>query len=371
LSKKTNIIELNGKRYDATTGAMIETSTLGSQNSGNLDGVLSATATKKDVPVLTKTEQAPLKSVVSKPVMDIARSPAAFQHSHKPEHAKTLMRTAVQKPKPGLKRHTKAQATTSGLTSTTPATAVQPNVSLQQIDPKRQAAAQTTPKSELVRRFNPAAATMAIQTTASTSTASQATPYIAVAPTGTEQPSKPSLDIFEKALAQATSHQEQYHAPSSSRIHLSRRVKALALSSVAVVIVGGFLVYQNVGNINLFMASSKAGFQASLPSYEPSGFSVEPLIASTGSVAATFKSNSDNRSYTLSEKPSSWDSTTLRDTYVVSVAGENYQTIQAGGRIIYFYGNHNATWVNGGIWYQLQTSGALSDQQLIEIATSI
>jgi hypothetical protein len=72
----------------------------------------------------------------------------------------------------------------------------------------------------------------------------------------------------------------------------------------------------------------------------------------------------------LTEKTSAWNSATLRDNFVASNA-KTYQTVETGGRTIYLYGQNQASWVNGGIWYQVQSNGALSNHQLVELATSL
>jgi len=48
-----------------------------------------------------------------------------------------------------------------------------------------------------------------------------------------------------------------------------------------------------------------------------------------------------------------------------------HQTVQASGLTIYLYNDHSATWVNGGIWYVVQSDGSLNDRQLIDLATSL
>ena len=87
-------------------------------------------------------------------------------------------------------------------------------------------------------------------------------------------------------------------------------------------------------------------------------------------MAAQFHSNSDGRGYTITQKRSSLDSGSLRDGFVAPTDA-HYQEAEAGGLTIYLYGNRNATWVNGGIWYVVQANGSFSDRQLIELATSL
>jgi hypothetical protein len=234
---------------------------------------------------------------------------------------------------------------------------------------KREERAKTTPKSTAVARFSSRRQVyepIVIEPSATRPSESAGTAAVAAA-----QPAEqPSLTMFEKALRDAPITSPTL-LPKTPRFRLSRKVSSAISISAAVVIVGGFLIYQNVSNIHLYMASNAAGFQASLPGYHPSGFGLGTVTASTGDVATTFTSNSDGRRYTLTQKPSDWDSATLLESYVQSASNDHFQTILSAGRTIYVYGDDNATWVNGGIWYQLTSQGALSNQQLIQIATSI
>jgi hypothetical protein len=366
LRRKTNTIDLNGKRYDARTGALIGNPIISTPvNKQPLK------AAAQSAPATKKTSAMPVKkasvrgSTIAQPVMDISRRQLNNRPSHQLEHAKTLMRTAVSKPQPSFKRQLKSQTPSQDVARRRQT--ISPKLSSGQIDPQKVAHATQTPKSKLVARFNPAATT-ASQSTISRTAADISKPVNVQRTVSASQ--QPSLSIFDKALQTATSHEQKYVKPDSKRLHLSKRLKTLSAVTAAIIVVGGFLIFQNANNINLYFASSKAGFQASIPTYQPVGFDMGKVSATSGAIAANFKSSSDGRSYTLTEKSSQWDDTTLRDSYVTSVAGQNYQTIESAGITIFFYGNHNATWVSGGIWYQLTSKGSLSDQQVIEIATS-
>ena len=119
------------------------------------------------------------------------------------------------------------------------------------------------------------------------------------------------------------------------------------------------------------MAGSRAGFAASLPSYQASGFGLSQIRTNAGEVALNFKDkNNVNKNYVVQEKPSSWDSLALRDNFV-SVTDNKSRTLQSNGMAIYLYGDNNATWVNGGIWYLVSGNGTLSDNQIINLANSL
>ena len=107
-----------------------------------------------------------------------------------------------------------------------------------------------------------------------------------------------------------------------------------------------------------------------MPAYRPSGFAVKGFTYSPGTVIIGFRKPSSNQSYSVVQKTSNWDSQTLLENYVAT-SGQPYDAYQAAGRTVYVYGNGNATWVNGGIWYQINDDGTLNKNQIINLATSM
>jgi hypothetical protein len=338
-----------------------------------MDGVMRGATPSHTLHTRTTTKEHVIPhSSIKQPVMDIARPRSSDQPSHHLEHSKTLMRSAVSKPIPKLRKIKSQSADTAAPTTLQPLNnPISTDLAAGHLDKARFKRASRIRKSKLVQHFNMDFGNSKPSLTEVVPPSRPLASSTALGSIATSASSKPSLDIFEKALASATAHEQPFVKPASKRSRLSRRLKITSAVCATLIIVAGFLVYQNAGSINLYMASSKAGFQASLPSYRPSGFALGGLSSSTGTVAATFTSNSDSRAFTLTEEPSDWDSPTLRDTFVVNVAGQNYQTIQSDGDTIFLYGTNNATWVSGGIWYQLTSRGSLSNQQLIEIANSL
>ena len=138
---------------------------------------------------------------------------------------------------------------------------------------------------------------------------------------------------------------------------------------VSALLLVGFISYLNLPNINVKFAGARAGFTASLPAYSPSGYSFKgPVDYDSGRVVINFKSNTDNRAYAIKQEVSNWNSRTLQENFLVSNK-KTFTTNQDKGRTIFIYDN-NATWVNGGVWYQVE-SNALSSDQLLSIANSI
>jgi hypothetical protein len=349
VGKNKNIIDINGKRYDARTGAML------------------SHGKAKDV--LPGPSQA-MKPQVKKPTMrDVVRHPAKPASVHKTTPSKTLMRTAVKKPSADKTKVSKRKIKAQGPSETSaviPLADIVISKSAKQVDSSKLAHATKVPKSQLIAHFSPV-----------TSDINSPEPVVAVPQVASDKPktlakqadktaAQSTAELLDHAIIQASTHQE---AP-LKKPRNKRKIRA-AIASVTAIALIAFVGYQELPNMKLNIASAKAGFSAGKPSYQPPGYSFGKLSYSTGVVATKFTSNSDERSYTITQKVSTWDSQALKANFVVKTSGTDYQTIETGGRTIYLYNNGNATWVNGGVWFIVQSNGSLSNHQLVELAKSI
>lgn len=389
-----NIIELNGKRYDAVSGQFLgpaSEATVKSRHTRkvpthSIDGVL-PTAHAASAPMQPRTRPVPAHvvhatpahQVVKKPVMDIARpGPHHAQHHHI-QHSKTLMRHAVQKPKPSIGRQVRAQTRADVLVKQ-PVFTVAPKLSYTSVDERRLEHAKHIAQSKLISKFapqvasfsRPAAPIPSRPVAHPTSTSVRATPALArrdVAPAPRPQHKTP--DIFEQALIHAKSHEEP---PVKSKKHAGKkrhtgRTLSINAASLAIVLLAGFFAYQNKANLEVRVASMRAGFHVSLPGYQPTGFSFGNVHYGPGKAIVSFH-NGNNQDYSVAQKVSTWDSQTLLNDFVATT-NQSYQAYEAGGRTVYVYGNGNATWVGNGVWYQLSSNSGLSSDQLVRIAASM
>lgn len=343
MSKNNNIIDINGKRYDAKTGKLLTAS------------VSEAKVTK---PAQNMT------SSINKPSMhDVVRQPAKSASAHKPIPSKTLMRHAVKKPSKPAKKTIKAQGPSYALDKA-PLGDVVVSKSVKSLDHKKLQHAAKIPKSGLITHFSAITSDANLQ--ADSTPLPQTKPIPQTPPPAKTKPQTTS-ELLEHAIRQANSHEQ----PPADKPHSrhKRRVRASIASAMAVMLLA-FVGYQEIPNLRLNLASAKAGFNASMPSYKPAGYGLGQLSYSPGVVATKFTSNSDERSYTLTQKTSAWNSQALRDNFVTNTS-HSYQTVETGGRTIFIYGNGSATWVNGGVWYIIQSDGSLTSHQLVELAKSI
>lgn len=392
MAKTNNFIELNGKRYDALTGAFLGVGAqmvapkpvtahvvpkaVPQQHHGVvMDGVKSSKATAVAVHAAAK----PVHKPVSSPhhIQPIAH--------HKPQHAKTLRRDIVKPPTITPQKPLKLQTPTDIVPHKPGVLAVKPKLSSDVVDPARATRALGIPRSPQVERFRkpatprPHAAHAALAPTRPVQRPVDAMTVLRTAPArvaprqATPNRTTNEDDIFEQAIAYARSHEQPSpkalkHQKAKRSNRRARKFVGVFASVLMVAFLGGFIFWQNRADIELQLASARSGVPASLPAYKPAGYAVKGLTYSPGTVTIGFQGNTGD--FNVVQKSSNWDSETLLQNYVAT-SGQAYNAYQAAGRTVYVYGNGNATWVNGGIWYQINDNGILSKDQLINLATSM
>ena len=120
--------------------------------------------------------------------------------------------------------------------------------------------------------------------------------------------------------------------------------------------------------IELRVASMHAGFHAEMPSYKPTGYALMGGVKATdGMVQLTYASGSS--SYQITQVPSDFNSATLLDQNTEQ-RGAPKQTVQSEGRIIYLY-DGSASWVDGGVRYEVSGNANLTADDLVALATSM
>jgi hypothetical protein len=146
----------------------------------------------------------------------------------------------------------------------------------------------------------------------------------------------------------------------------------IVVSIIALFMVGAYVWKVNYSNLAFKVASSKAGMSASMPGYVPAGFNLSGDIRTNpGTVSYSLVNSSANKNITISQTKTDWDSQALAENYVAPKS-ENYLALQAQGLTIYVLGNNQATWINKGTWYRIEsTDKALTQDQIIKIATSL
>lgn len=252
--------------------------------------------------------------------------------------------------------------------------------------PHREQLAKQIPKSPHVSKFNPQQATSvvkkpsnhAVKTPPMQQAATQPAHRVATEQRQEHVQRSAAARMIENSLANATAHENEEVGPKrSSRRRFARRfgisAKAMALSSavLAAVLLGGFFAVQNVPNLSMRVAATRAGFDARMPGYSPSGFSFKgPINYQSGQVKVSFSSNTDDRHYDVVQRSSNWNSDALLSNFILQ-ENKQYQTYVDRGRTLYIYDGSNATWVDDGIWYTVEGQSAMTTDQLVRLAASI
>lgn len=366
MTQNRYILELNGRRYNAMTGELL------SDAPKSVDGFLPVGAAS--APVAEAPALSPVHPVATSRHMDVKRAGVHHKQPHQLQHSKTLMRTAVHHPGDSLKRHLKAAPHTGALVKS-PTFDIVPKRSADLVDPRRLKHAHTVPRSQLVRRFaasdaqlraaQPAVAARAAGTYQQpTTTLSASRPAVAPA-------HQPAYDVFEQALRAANSHKEPYRPvkQKGKKLKRLRQITSIAASSLVILLIVGFIAYQNSTVLQLRLAVSRSGINATLPVWQPSGFKLGTFSYGPGTMTISYR-NQSGQEFTITQSSSNWDSTALLSNYVYP-SNATYDTLSSAGTTIYTYGQNNATWVNGGIWYKLTSNGSLSNSEIVNIATSM
>jgi hypothetical protein len=375
----SSTVELNGKRYDAVTGVFLGNSRRHQQQqnkgSGNIrghhqgrsiDGFAAKSSALTPVPRAKSVMPSMALHQKTIPTKRPVRSMDGFAHStnilvpHQPERSQTLMRGAVKAPqlhmKTAIKKQVPAERQAAALHPVTP------KLSAGQVSPSRLEHAKQIARSRHVRHFN------ANHAQAQTATAPQP-----VAPPVHHHPVAPARpvdqtedDMFESAIAQATSHEQK--AP-KRRISWKRKLASTGAVVVGLAVIAVFVAYLNLPTIEVNMAAAQAGFHPTVPNYKALGFTLNGPIKTEGSTVAMSFTSGDSQ-FTLTQKASDWDNQTLMET-LASASDVIPRTIQSDGRTIYMTHANEASWVNGGIRYDLTGNANLNNQEITSVADSM
>lgn len=357
-----NIIEFNGKRYDAVTGKLL------GKSHEKVDGPLvrPATAPGRTIDGIVRPSEHPKKTTkhhtAHKDAKDgrTERHPGKTLKPHHPQSAKTLMRRAVHKPDVTKKPSIKPQAPAEIMAK--PASSIAVKHSAHHVDPVRKHRADQVQKSGSVRRFTD------VERHDYTAPGHVVRPVVHSAPVrehAVHQPAaRPKADVFEAAIARANSHEQPPHEHHARKHRKKNRLTGVVAGIAAFLILGGFFAYLNMPKIELKIASINAGFGANLPSYSPTGYELADVKNRPGKVTLSFRSG--ERNYQLIQQPSNWTSQTLADDIIASAG---HETIESSGRIIYIY-DGVATWLSGDVRYDLTGNAELGKDEIAAIAAS-
>jgi len=147
------------------------------------------------------------------------------------------------------------------------------------------------------------------------------------------------------------------------------RPTAVVMTVIGLALLGAFLWQVNATDIQVKLASLRAGLTASVPGFVPGGWSkAQSLKASEGGVS--YELVKDGKSLKVEQQKSDWDSQAVLEQYVLR-RSTDYLALQSQGLTIYMYGENQAAWVNQGTFYTLSGDHGIEQDDIIRMATSL
>lgn len=371
MGSQKNTITINGKVYDADTGMVISDI---ARTKIIKPAVVAASPLQKSSKPKPAAKKIPItKKKPSHPQAHRHTPRVATQLHTKNEHAKTLMRNLVLKPNSNKK---------SGQTVAVSGLAKQPkHTMVHSKTPERTLRASKITKSNLVSRFDTKVHATVTHTTKAIpvktpprdNSSAGKTQFISKQAPPITVPIAPSHKaMFEASLENATNHRPTKIGISSShRRKKSTRAKQVGAIMATVFVLGCFYTYSNIPSISLKMKAGQTGFTANVPSYKPTGFSLNRAIQSKpGSVIISYNSRIDDRAFSITQEKTNLSNETISSLFLNEITN-NYSAEATPDKTVYIYDDSNAAWVKDGILYNIQGNAQLSRSQLLNLASSL
>lgn len=394
------VIEINGRKYDARTGELLANNVSGTpasqarqhqttvpQKTGPaLDGVSRRKMHITNTPQSTSKPTQNQNQASARQTMVRAKNAAPKSLDIKPaskaQRAKTLLRTAVRKP---TKVAPQIHSTSTIAESKVERSATGRGLLLKRTPDSRLARAKHATKSLTISKFSPLSGSHKPRLSESLTVAAPPNDKKqSTAPEAAPAITKPVLgdphrkqQVFNHTIAQANHHtapklkKKSLPRRIAQKISINPRVVGTVAAVFAVLILGSFLAYQNVPAIAMRVAANQAGFSGHIPNNPPAGFAFKgPIEFSKGNITLRYKSNSDDRAFAISQKPTDWTSESLLMNHILA-SKTRYQTFHDRGLTVFIFNDGNATWVDKGVWYSINGKGSLSSDQILSIAGSM
>jgi hypothetical protein len=374
VSSQRDTIVINGKIYNAASGLPIHQPIVikpGStpQKAKHVDGIIH----KKPVThSIAKSEALPK----AKPHVARSATVSSSKVHGAPERSKTLMRQMLKKPE------VEAGSKTVSLAGPTK----QPDSVIMRAkrNSAREERAAHTPRHAKVHKFKSHTGDSIVTRVEE----------MAVQPAPGSQPTKsedktedlstaPPMSLRKSAPAQKRNSFETMlrNAPAPAPANIggrkhkrksAHRGRSVMAAIGVFLILGGFFTYYSLPSMRMQIASRKSGFIASVPRYKPSGFGLNTAIQyQPGRVTMRYTSATDaGNNFTITQEKTALDSASMVNSYLGTTKDKAVEQ-SSNGRTVYIYNGSNATWVDGGIWYNIQANAQLSTDQLLRIAASM
>lgn len=364
------VVEINGRKYDARTGALVAKELVNNTTQKTMAGL------KKGVFIDgVNRRRAPKQVIQNKPKAQPVTKiqPTDVSQLARPQKAKTLLRSVVKKPVGALSNKTyNANLEVTNLK----------NNLFSKVSNERANRAADVNQSGQIKKFGSANNKVQTKVTANLPIVKEPEQKIALPVPPPlfgkffkKVPLPPKKEVFEHHVVDATKNKplpkDRILIRLSRHLNLKPKVLAIVSACLILVVLGSYVAYIKIPSIAMKVASNQAGFGGHLPSSIPAGFSFKgPIKSSKSIITLNYSSNSDQRYFTIVQKPTSWSSEALLANYLVS-SRLQYQTYHDKGLTVYIYNEGNATWVDKGVWYSLNGHDSLSADQILAIAGSL
>jgi hypothetical protein len=174
-------------------------------------------------------------------------------------------------------------------------------------------------------------------------------------------------EMAEKNQASDSKSPDLQQALNAAKTKKSPGLLKIGAALTAIAIMGGFVWLQNSPKLAFHAAATRAGIEASLPTYIPSSYQQNgPAQVDQGQLTLNFRSPSTQEQLSITQKRTDWDSNSLRENFV-SRQSDKFVAVSGQGLTIFLY-NDKASWVNHGIWYNVSGTSKLSREQVIKVA---
>lgn len=192
-----------------------------------------------------------------------------------------------------------------------------------------------------------------------------------------EAPHPAAPELPAQVGAQVESMQQFIPTSNQAKLPPGPKPKALlgtpsyVAAALAVVIMGGYIWMKNYPHLEIQVAAGKAGIEASMPGYIPSGYRLDgPVAYAPGEITLNFRASDGEGRLAIAQRKSSWTSEALLDNYVRSKS-DDFITVENQGLNIYLYNGNEASWVNHGVWYTVEGTTKLNRDQILRIVNSL
>jgi hypothetical protein len=188
------------------------------------------------------------------------------------------------------------------------------------------------------------------------------------------QPAKTLQQTKEEEINKTVSKTTTRHKTHKTRKKFSdlKHKKLILITSIIFAILTlGYLSYQFVPAISIRIAASQAKISATYPTYTPDGYRMSgPIIFDDSNVVIKYKQNAGDKTYTIYQSNSTWDSSAVQLNIADKWASKNL--LRSGGITIFTTpGYDKAAWVNHGILYTITSDANLDSDKITRIVSSM